>query len=39
MKGGNDVNNTLIYQQVTTAAEAPLSDALQGGAVNPGNNC
>jgi len=27
----------MVYQRVANAADAPLSDAPQGGGVNPGN--
>jgi len=35
MQGGNDVDNTLVYQRVANAADAPLSGAPQGGGYIP----
>ena len=35
VQGGNDVDK--VYQRVANAADAPLSDAPQGGGVNQGN--
>jgi hypothetical protein len=36
-QGGNLLIIHMVYQQVANAADAPLSDAPQGGVVNPGN--
>jgi len=33
MQGGNEVDNTSVYQRVADTADGPLSDAPQGGGV------